>query len=471
MKKSRYTFYVPKAGSDDLLVINYLSGAVDLVESSDKSEFMRRFEADLWDGYGLFDYMKDRGYLVESEEAEEEHIRSRFIEFQEEYDKTAIQLIFSLNYTCNFKCTYCFQEEYLGQGAATPIADTNTETGSEAAAPKVPSTLTNEITDAFFKYINNRFGAENVKPYITLFGGEPLLGGESYKKNLRYFLEQAKKYNYAIAVVTNGYELINYLSDFERIGSDIKEIQVTLDGGREMHNQRRLTKSGEASFDRIAEGIDAALKKGYRINLRTIVDKENLGSLPDLAEFALKKGWLHYPSDLFETQLGRNYELHSCQKTDNLYGRAEMWSDYLDLARTHPILMQYTKPQFHGMRYLKENGELPFPIFDGCPAGKKEWAFDLRGDIYGCTASVGVDKYKLGSYIHPEEPINEDQIFEWETRDVLAIDECRSCAISLSCGGGCGVIAANKTGKIHSPDCRPVKELVSIGAAYYNVGE
>ncbi len=450
MQKSRYTFYVPKAGTNDLLVINYLSGAVDLISESDASEFTRRFQSDLWDGYGFLDYMKERGYLTESSDKEEDLIRTRFLEFQEEYDKTPIQLIFSLNYTCNFRCTYCFQEDYLGQ---------------------TPAVLTREITDSFFKYINNRFAAETVKPYITLFGGEPLLHGEAYKENLLYFLNQAQKFQYALAIVTNGYELINYIPEFERIGSDIKEIQVTLDGGPEMHDRRRVTKSGGPTFERIAEGIDLALKKGYRINLRTIVDKENLGSLPDLAEYAMQKGWLHYPQELFETQLGRNYELHSCQKTDNLYSRAEMWSDYLKLAEGHPILMKYTRPQFHGMRYLKENGDLPFPVFDGCPAGKKEWAFDLKGDIFGCTASVGVEKYKLGSYIHPEEPMNEDQIFEWETRDVLAIEECRTCAVSLSCGGGCGVLAANNTGKIHSPDCRPVKEMVSIGAAYYGIGE
>jgi uncharacterized protein len=125
----------------------------------------------------------------------------------------------------------------------------------------------------------------------------------------------------------------------------------------------------------------------------------------------------------------------------------------------------------HGMRFLYENGELPPPLFDACPAGKKEWAFDVRGNIYGCTASVGVDKYKLGSFVNLEEEPNTEQIRQWRTRDVLTMSACSSCAVSLSCGGGCGVLANNYNGSIHAQNCRPVKELVGMGAAFYGIGE
>ena len=449
MQLSRYTFYVPREGSDELLVLNYLTGAIDLIESDQKEEFLRRFDTNLWDGYGLTDYMLDRGYLVESKEKEEEIIQAKYFEFQEEYDRTPVQLIFSMTYSCNFSCSYCFQEEYLHNSGG----------------------LGREITDAFFRHVDRKFGEETVRPYVTLFGGEPLLGGENHRDNLLYFLEQAKQHNVGIAIVTNGYELESYVPDLIKTGAAIKEIQVTLDGDREMHNRRRKTKAGEPTFDRIAAGIDLALQKGLRINLRTIVDRENLASLPALARFAIDRGWLNYPQELFETQLGRNYELHTCQKTDHLYSRVEMWQDYLELSRKYPVLRSYTKPQFHGMRYLQEYGELPAPIFDGCPAGKKEWAFDLKGDIYGCTASVGVERFRLGSFLDENQVDNEDQILEWETRDVLTIDECSTCPVSLSCGGGCGVLAANQNdGRIHSPDCRPVKELVGVGASYYNIG-
>ncbi len=447
---SRYTFHTAKSGSEDLVLVNYLTGAIDLVEAARKGEFLERYDNNRWENYSLTEYMLERGYLIRDSAREQDLLQEKYLEFQAEYDRTPVQLIFSVTYVCNFACSYCFQESYHQN----------------------KKSLTREITDGFFAHANRKFGAEEVRPYITLFGGEPLMGGESYRENLLYFLSKAKEYDYEVAIVTNGYELTNYLPHFQEMGARLKEIQVTVDGDREMHDSRRVTKGGEPTFDRVAEGIDQALKMGYRINLRTVIDRENIKSLPSLAEYAQKRGWLHYPSALFETTLGRNYELHSCQKGDTLFSRLEMWEEYEKMAKEHPLLRQYHKPQFHGIRYLSENGELPMAIFDGCPAGKKEWAFDLNGDIYGCTASVGVPQYRLGNFMEPgREEENEEQILQWQTRDVLSIPECESCAMSLSCGGGCGVLAANNNGgNIHSPDCRPVRELVGIGVSHYDIG-
>jgi hypothetical protein len=63
-----------------------------------------------------------------------------------------------------------------------------------------------------------------------------------------------------------------------------------------------------------------------------------------------------------------------------------------------------------------------------------------------------------------------EQRIKWQTRDVLSIPQCKNCAVSLSCGGGCGVLAANHHGDILSPDCRPVKEIVSMAVDYYRIG-
>lgn len=449
MITSKYTFTTKKYKSGDTLILNYLSGSIDFVERKEVEELQKRLKENNWDDYKYKEYFLERGYIFENSAQEWEQVQKKYLEFMEEYERTPVQIIFSTSFTCNFACVYCFQEEYLY--------------GSKV--------INKEIIDKFFEYINKKFENEKVQPYITLFGGEPLLSGESYKHSLLYFLEQAKIFGYPVAVITNGYELINYVPEFQKIGVRIKEIQVTIDGDQKTHDARRITKTGKPSFERIMDGIELALKMGYRINLRSIIDKRNMQSLPMLAQYVKDRGFLNYPSTLFETTLGRNYELHTCQQTDKLYDRYHMWVDFYELAQKYPILKEYHKPQFHGMRYLKENEDLPFPIFDGCPAGKKEWAFDVNGFIYGCTASVGVEKFRLGSYVDPNYPVNEEQMEEWKTRDVLTIPECSECPVSLSCGGGCGVLAYNAQQKIHSTNCRPVAELVGLGAEYYEIGE
>jgi len=132
----------------------------------------------------------------------------------------------------------------------------------------------------------------------------------------------------------------------------------------------------------------------------------------------------------------------------------------------HPYITEFYKPGYSVSKFLSENGELPEPLFDSCPACKTEWAFDYTGHIYSCTATVGKAIESLGSF-YPSVTLKNDIVNQWEGRDVTAIKECRDCSVQLACGGGCGSVAKNSNGSICSPDCRPVKELLELGFAAY----
>jgi len=448
---SKYTFTTALSDESNksLVVGNYLSGSMDILDPDEAKEFQEARLSKSWSDCLHTDYLKERGYLFSSEQEEQSLIQEKYFQFSEEYEKTGMQIIFAPSFACNLACTYCYQEEYQNK----------------------ESSLKREIVDAFFNYIGREFSSEPQKPYITLFGGEPLLKGREYKEGFIYFLQKAKELDYEVAIVTNGYELFHYIPEFLSLELKIREIQVTLDGNQDIHDSRRPTHSGKGTFLQIVEGIESALKHGYRINLRAIIDKENLVSLVDLANFCKERGWLNYPSDYFETSIGRNYELHTCQPNSSLFTRAQMWQEYVKLASQYPVLKEFHKPQFHGIRTLFETSQLPEPAFDTCPAGKKEWAFDASGGIYACTASVGIEKYKLGSYLDPTSIVDQESIEKLKNRDVLSMEECKSCAVSLSCGGGCAIVACNKTDNLLAPDCRPVADLVSLGLEYYNLTE
>ena len=62
---------------------------------------------------------------------------------------------------------------------------------------------TKELIDSFFRYINMEFAGR--KKYITLFGGEPLLTGESYFNGIKLLFEKAREAGLEVAIVTNGY--------------------------------------------------------------------------------------------------------------------------------------------------------------------------------------------------------------------------------------------------------------------------
>ncbi len=224
-------------------------------------------------------------------------------------------------------------------------------------------------------------------------------------------------------------------------------------------------KDGSPTFAKIVEGIDKSLAKGITVNLRVVVDRDNIEALPRLARFASKRGWTENPH--FKTQIGRNYELHTCQADPGkLYSRVELAEELYNLVLKHPEILEFHRPAFSLSRFLFQRGELPFPLFDACPACKTEWGFDYTGSIYPCTATIGKKEETIGTF-YPSVNLEKERIEEWEDRDITVIKECKNCNLGLACGGGCGYMAKKSNGRVHSPDCRPVKELLEMGLSLH----
>ena len=431
MRYSKHNIISKIKGSDDYYIVNLLSGNADILESAEGDAFLKGAISDP----SLY---IEKGYLIE-EKDEKKLYRKKYLDFTDEYENSELQIFFVPNYSCNFNCSYCYQNEYEANG----------------------ENYKSELIDAFYKYVDDNFADR--KKYITIFGGEPLLSGKISQDRITQLLDGAQSRGLGTAVVTNGYNLKLYLPLFK--GKYIREIQVTLDGTKDIHDKRRPLKNGESTFDQIAEGIDQALEQGYPINLRVVIDRENILNLPDLSKFAIEKGWTE--NSLFKTQLGRNYELHTCQTAQsNLFTRLEMYEELYSLIKTNPEILEFHKPAFSVARFLSDKGELPTPLFDSCPGCKNEWAFDFKGNIYSCTATVGKNGEELGSF-YPEVTKKDEIISEWENRDVTSIPECRDCSLQLACGGGCGSVAKNRTGNLYTGDCRPVKELLELGISLY----
>lgn len=427
---SKHNIITPIADSDDFFIVNPLHGSADIITAHELEMLHNQY-----DEKGNF---ADRKYLIDEQE-EAKAFKMAYLDFLDNRDEDEIQLFFVPNYSCNFACSYCYQEGY---------------SPSE-------SKLTTEVIDAFFDYISTEFAGR--KKYITVFGGEPLLPGDNQRKVIEYLVEKANEARLDLAFVTNGYTLASYVELFKT--ATIREVQVTLDGTKAVHDSRRYLRGGQSTFDRIIEGIDACLENNISINLRMVADKDNLGNLPELARFAIGKGWTKSP--LFKTQIGRNYELHVCNSSpDRLYSRAEMYQRIYEMMQEHPEIIEFYKPGFSIAKYIAEHEELPSPLFDSCPACKTEWAFDFSGTIYSCTATVGKKGEELGTF-YPVVSKNDDAISQWQDRDITTIEKCKTCDVALVCGGGCASVAKNKNGNTNSPDCRPIKELLSLGAKAY----
>lgn len=437
MKYSGQNIFSKVKDSENYFIVNLLTGNADLLDpdEANKLELIRNGgEVDS----EFRSEMAAKGYLTDSL-TEKRLYRSRYYNAMDDRDQDEIQLFFILNYNCNFGCTYCYQDEYTNQGAARGKA----------------------LTDAFFQYLQTEFATR--KKYITVFGGEPLLNSQRQKDQIAYLLQKANEAQLEVCFVTNGYTLEEYI-DILKTGM-IREIQITIDGTAPIHDNRRTLKGGGKTFDKIVRGVDTCLEHDLAVNLRMVIDKENIDNLPEFAQFAIDKGWTSHL--LFKTQIGRNYELHHCQSTpDKLFSRISLYENIYNLIKQYPHIQKFYKPAYSISKYLAENSKLPDPLFDACPACKTEWAFDYTGRIYSCTATVGKVDESLGTF-YPEVSRNDQLINQWETRDLTTIPECKTCSVQLACGGGCGSVAKNKNGAICSPDCRPVKGLLELGFASY----
>ncbi len=438
MGYSKFNIFSRIRDSESHFIINLLSGNADILDHSDaeKLEAIRKGE-DFTDR-AFLDKLVEKGYLTD-ESREKSEFRKKYLDFLDLRENEEVQIFFVTNYSCNFTCSYCYQDQYQN--------------------PR--NELNRDVIDAFFEYIKKEFSSR--RKYITLFGGEPLLNTPKQKEVLDYFISKSVDADLSLCIVTNGYFLEEYIPLLKK--ARIREIQVTLDGTESVHDKRRFLKGGGGTFQRIVNGIDACLEESINVNLRMVVDKENITSLSGLARFAIDKGWTK--SGYFKTQIGRNYELHHCQSSqEKLFDRISLYESIFEAIRIHPQILEFYKPAYSVSKFLAENGELPEPLFDSCPACKTEWAFDYTGNIYSCTATVGKREESLGTF-YPEITLKDKIIEQWESRDVTSIPECSDCAVQLACGGGCGSVARNRTGVVCSPDCRPVTKLLELGFNAY----
>ncbi len=431
MQLSKHNILTPIRGDRRWLIANLLSGQADVLEP-ELGEQLSRGEV------VQAEELAAKGYLVDPAE-ELRRYRAAYLDFVESRETDEVQLFYVPSYACNFACSYCFQDEY-----APPPGDQG-----------------EEVLGAFFRYVDDNFADR--RKYVTLFGGEPLLPSPAYRRIVDAIIDGTRDRGLDLAIVTNAYNLASYVPTLTR--GLIREIQITLDGPQKIHDGRRYLKGGGETFGRVVEGVDAALGANLAVNLRTVLDKENVRAFGELAHFAIDRGWTKHPK--FKTQIGRNYELHHCQADrGKLHSRLSLFEELHALVEADPAILEFHQPAFSVAKFLFEHGELPSPLFDSCPACKTEWAFDYTGSIYPCTATVGKQGEALGTF-WPEVKLDRSLVEPWEERDVVVMESCASCPQQLACGGGCGAVAKNNAGHVHSPDCRPVAELLSLGTSLY----
>lgn len=259
-KFSRYNITVANQDGGFIL-FNSLTKNIVLMTSED-NEWMETVDlANANEDDARFDMLMDLNFIVDDDFDELEYYK---LEWNRSlYSSGILRHTIILNLACNCDCPYCFENKN-GQFMAMDTARAYLEW------------LEPQVKD--IKYF-----------YMTWFGGEPLLSKKMIEFITKGILKMAEKYHfeYSACVVTNGTLADEkFVSDCERL--HIANLQITLDGEREIHNQYRFLKANHGeTFDVILGNLAnfcSNVRSDVASVLRVNLTDENYATIPEMLD-------------------------------------------------------------------------------------------------------------------------------------------------------------------------------------------
>jgi uncharacterized protein len=466
MRTSSYTIYVdlPEPNGDEVLLVHGYSGAYDAVPK-DVAAYVRSLEARRPPKplYGEWSpepqiqsgeivppsqetivLLKKRGYLTDLSLDEEEDYFCKVAEMLHHRESTGSPAyIFMVTYNCNLRCGYCFQDHMRTNPAFSHLLR------------RMDRQIVDRILSAF-PQIEASHGIESdedICRYITFFGGEPLLA--SNREIVEYIMTQVLARGPArFTAVTNGTDLKDYE---DLLGPQLlSALQITLDGPSPEHDRRRIYADGSGSSARITENITMALERGVRVEVRTNVDRTNIGFLPNLAEEIIANGWDRYSNFVAYTAPVAPANDKTDRKTT--MSSWELDKRLNDMRDQDPRLRVIARPD-DGL--LSKIGKIfglqedPFENFRStyCGAHGRMYVFDPFGDIYACWEKTGDRRIRIG-HVEPDGRVASEVLqATWRSRTVASNPVCRRCRFALSCGGGCATRALQSNGSLFTNYC------------------
>lgn len=310
------------------------------------------------------------------------------------------QIDLLINYTCNFKCTYC----YSAAGRSSKEVDF-----SDIKA----------VVDYLF--CSDR---KQTAPYIINFsgGGEPLISFPLIKETVEYIesVSLGRDYKYELGLVTNGSlitpEIVEYLK--------LKDINmaVSFEILQEFQDMER------GSYNKVAANIDMMLDMGFLFGIRTTFTPESVSYMTQMVE-ELYRRFPRIKKVVFDTVLSpdifKTPEMLSAYNNNFIreYFTAKQRGEELGInvesiaVETLTIMRDRT---CEGKIVLTPNGAISSCARISSP---KEALYDEY--VYG--------KIENGKVVFDESKFN--QILS--ENNIYSQEFCHDCFAKWNCGGGC----------------------------------
>ena len=173
-----------------------------------------------------------------------------------------------LTHRCNLRCSMCGQ---WGEGGVTK------KRSLEFIKEELSFDVLRSAVDGMSSY----------SPAVTLFGGEPLL----YKDCIA-LIRYIKSKRMHCLVITNGFLIKEYAR--ELVDSGLDELNVSLDGSRDLHDRIRRV---PGLFEKILSGLEMVMdlkrasgKRRPLVNIQCTITKSNYYRLEEMTDVASRAG-------------------------------------------------------------------------------------------------------------------------------------------------------------------------------------
>lgn len=348
----------------------------------------------------LYDHLLQKGIFVcDDADETEAYIRKR-----EEYERSSGEYTITINPTlaCNMSCWYCYESHK------------NMPAMSADVKQSVLLLIDKLLADNKLKKLN-----------LSFFGGEPLLYFDKVVVDIiNHAKMQCKAFDAKLSIhfTTNAYLLTeNVLKQLEEL--DVS-FQITIDGGKQVHDSVRKTKGGEPTYARIVEHIHQTLSHGFPVGVRFNYTAKSIPSFIDVV-----KDFSHLPQE---------------QKHLVNFTFQRVWQDNEGDASQVEQQVEHIERAFEQAGLFVNNAKsyiVPYCYADGVNTA----VVNYNGDLFKCTARDFAPKSKEGT-------LAADGTLRWNERlrKRMSIrhgsDTCLQCRIYPICHGGCSQM------KLEAPD-------------------
>jgi uncharacterized protein len=341
----------------------------------------------------------------------ESRYSARIAETLENYRRErGLNFYISPHFDCPMGCQYCFQQnvkscaEHLDIGHIEKIMD-------------------------FTAKERERQGIDKV--IIVFFGGEPLLP-QAFEFNDE-MLRAARKRDYMVRIVTSGTTLTDrYLELLREHRPIITDIDITIDGPKDVHNRLRPLKSGAHSFEIIEESVKRLLAHGLPVSAKINVGRDNIGHVDELFATFARLRWTESPFFRVLINFVRDFGGIEVQEQRLTESSAVLRLTSALNKLAPEIRAKVTIDSVKFLSYLAYC-LLSKTFFSGEPRAafcnpdtKTTYSIGPDCSVYSCNWMVGKPEFANGT------------IFEGTKRGGATIPSpCDACPITTLCGGGC----------------------------------